>query len=299
MSFSLPKITVQDMLERGVHFGHKRSRWNPKMAPYIYKEHHGVHILDLPKTMTMMDRALKALYSCVRDGGRVLFVGTKLQARSAIQEAGTRCGQYYVNHRWLGGTLTNWKTVSESLKKLRDIEEKMASPDFGAYTKREQLDFQRKLDKYNQSLGGIRNMGGLPDMVFAIDINKEMVAIREARHLKIPIVAIVDTNTDPTLVDYAIPGNDDGLRAIQFYCDIVARTVISGLQEEFARLKPQAGPRVAAPRTAGRESSQAPEAAASASQSSKEPNDQNLVKPPLSAIDLVPAPSIQPAGSQA
>lgn len=236
MSFVLPTFSLKDLLERGVHFGHKRARWNPKMAPYIYKEHHGVHIIDLPKTITMMQQALNALYGCVKEGGRILFVGTKLQARSALQEAAQRCGQYYVNYRWLGGTLTNWKTVSESLKKLRDVEEKIDSPDFLSYTKKEQLDFNRSLEKYKKSLGGIRDMGGLPDMLFVIDINKEMVAVKEARHLNIPIVAIVDTNTDPSLVDYPIPGNDDALRAIEFYCDVMAKTVISGLQEEWAKI---------------------------------------------------------------
>lgn len=233
MSLTLPTFSVQDLLERGVHFGHKRARWNPKMAPYIFKEHHGVHIIDLPQTIERMQQAFQVLFDCVKEGGRILFVGTKVQARAAIKEAALRCGQYYVNHRWLGGTLTNWRTVSESLKKLREIEDKISSDEFSAYTKKEQLDFHRRLEKYKLALGGIRDMGGLPDMLFVLDINKEMVAVREARHLGIPIIAVVDTNTDPSLVTYPIPGNDDALRAIEYYCDGVARTIIAGLQAEW------------------------------------------------------------------
>ncbi len=244
MSFVMPPVSLQDLLERGVHFGHKKARWNPKMAPYIYKDHYGVHIIDLPKTTTLLEKALRELYTCIKDGGRVLFVGTKLQARKAIKEAALRCGQYYVDHRWLGGTLTNWRTISASLKKLRDVEEKIASPEFSAYTKKEQLNFRRALDKYEQNLGGIRDMGGVPDLLFVIDINKEIIAVKEARHLGIPIIAVVDTNTDPTLVDFPIPGNDDALRAIEFYCDIAARTVILGLQEEFSQKSYDAMPQV-------------------------------------------------------
>lgn len=235
MAFIPPNTSLQDLLERGVHFGHKSARWNPKMAPYIYKEHHGIHIIDLPKALSLMTVAMEALYNFVKEGSRVLFVGTKLQVRLAIKEAATRCGQYYINHRWLGGTLTNWRTISASIKKLRDLEEKIASPEFDSYTKKEQLRFNRELEKYELSLGGIKDMGGLPDVLFVIDTNKEMIAIKEARQLKIPIIAIIDTNSDPTGIDYPIPGNDDALRAIDFYCDMAARVVVAGLQEELAK----------------------------------------------------------------
>jgi small subunit ribosomal protein S2 len=235
MHFKQPDVTLQDLLERGVHFGHKSARWNPKMAPYIYKEHHGVHIIDLPQTLTCLARALEALYKTVLEGGRILFVGTKLPARDLIKEAALRCGQYYVNHRWLGGTLTNWHTISASLKKLREVESIIESPEFAAYTKKEQLGFRRSLDKFEQSLGGIKTMGGLPDMLFVLDTHKETIAVTEAKQLKIPIIAVIDTNSDPTGIDYPIPGNDDALRSIEFYCDIMARTVISGLQEELSQ----------------------------------------------------------------
>lgn len=233
MAFIRPNLDVTDLLEAGVHFGHKTSRWCPKMAPYIYREFNGVHILDLTKTIPMMEKALHAIYNCVKDGGRVLFVGTKIQARHAIREAALRCGQYYVDHRWLGGTLTNWNTISASLKKLREIEEKVNSPEFSSYTKKEQLMFRRELDKYNKTLGGIRSMGGLPDMVLVIDLKKEDIAVKEANHLGIPIVGIVDTNVDPQEVAYAIPGNDDSLRSNKFYCTLWSNAVLMGLNESL------------------------------------------------------------------
>lgn len=233
MSFTVPTISLKELLDRGVHFGHKKARWNPKMAPYIYKEHHGVHIIDLPQTVMLLNKAMAVLHDNVKKGGRILFVGTKLQARKAIKESAIRCGQYYVDHRWLGGTLTNWKTISASLKHFREVEERVNSPEFSSYTKKEQLGFHRELGKCELALGGIRNMGGLPDMIFLIDANKESIVIKEARKLNIPTIAIMDTNTDPNLVTYPIPGNDDALRAIEFYCDVVAKTVLAGLQEEF------------------------------------------------------------------
>jgi len=247
MALNARELTLEELLYCGVHFGHKSARWNPKMKPYIHKVHHGVHIIDLRQTLLMLHKAMAALQHCVRTGGRVLFVGTKLQARAAIKEAATRCGQYYVNHRWLGGTLTNWKTISASLKHFRDTEEKVLSPDFASYTKKEQLVCRRSLEGYEANLGGIRNMGGLPDMLFVIDANKESIAVQEARKLGIPIIAIVDTNTDPTLIDYPIPGNDYASRAIQLYTTVVVEAVLSGLQEEFA--KDQTPEKIPAPRT--------------------------------------------------
>lgn len=233
MAFIRPNLDITELLEAGVHFGHKTSRWCPKMAPYIHRNFNGVHIIDLTKTIPMMEKALHAIYNCVKDGGRVLFVGTKIQAHNSIKEAALRCGQYYVDHRWLGGTLTNWNTISASLKKLRTIEEKVQSPEFAAYTKKEQLMFKRELDKYNKVLGGIRSMGGLPDMVLVIDLKKEDIAVKEANHLGIPIVGIVDTNVDPETVTYPIPGNDDSLRSNKFYCNLWSNAVLMGLNESL------------------------------------------------------------------
>lgn len=237
MISTVPSASIQELLEAGVHFGHKKARWNPKMASYIYKTHHNVHIVDLPQTADLLKKACDALCSSVKKGGRILFVGTKFQAKEAIKDAAERCGQYYVNHRWLGGMLTNWKTVSSSIRRLKDIEEKIASPDFDSYTKKEQTSFHRTLEKYNLSLGGFREMGGLPSMLFVIDARKDDIAIREARHLGIPIVGVVDTNVNPELIDYPIPGNDDGLRAIQLYCRFASDAVLAGLAKEMSELE--------------------------------------------------------------
>ena len=234
MISTIPSASIQELLEAGVHFGHKKARWNPKMAPYIYKTHHNVHIVDLPQTARLLKEACDALCASVKKGGRILFVGTKFQAKEAVKEAAERCGQYYVNHRWLGGMLTNWKTVSSSIRRLKAIEEKVASPEFESYTKKEQIAFHRTLEKYKMSLGGFREMGGLPNMLFVVDIRKDAIAIREARLLGIPIVGIVDTNVNPELVDYPIPGNDDGLRAIQLYCRFASDAVLAGLAEELS-----------------------------------------------------------------
>ncbi len=233
--FSLPPISVEMLLEKGVHFGHQVSRWNPKMAPYIYKSYNRVHIINLPQTLICLKRALEALFTTVKEGGRVLFVGTKMQAKNAIQEAAQRCGQYYVNHRWLGGMLTNWKTVSQSIGRMKEIENIIASPDFHKYSKKEQLDFHRHLEKLNRSLGGIRDMGDLPDIIFILDTNKEVCAVEEAKHLRIPIIAIVDTNSNPDGITYPIPGNDDASKAIGFYCDILSQTILQGIQAEVQK----------------------------------------------------------------
>jgi len=234
MISTVPSASIQELLQAGVHFGHKKARWNPKMAPYIYKTHHNVHIIDLPQTAELLKKACDALCASVKNGGRILFVGTKFQAREAVKEAAERCGQYYVNHRWLGGMLTNWKTVSSSIRRLKAIEEKIASPDFDSYTKKEQISFHRTLEKYKMSLGGFREMGGLPNMLFVVDTRKDAIAIREARLLGIPVVGIVDTNVNPELVDYPIPGNDDGLRAIQLYCRFISDAALAGLAEELS-----------------------------------------------------------------
>lgn len=223
-------ISIKELLESGVHFGHKASRWNPQMAKYIYKTHKGVHIIDLPKTVEFLQKAMEAVYNIARDGGRILFVGTKAQAKEAIKQAAQRCGQYYINHRWLGGTLTNWQTVSQSIKKLKDLDDRIHSEEFAAYTKKEQLGFHHALNRLETSFGGIKNMGGIPDALFIIDTNKENIAVDEAQKLGIPIIAVVDTNSDPRGIDYPIPGNDDALKALQLYCDLISKAILEGLQ---------------------------------------------------------------------
>jgi small subunit ribosomal protein S2 len=219
---------MRQLLEAGVHFGHQSHRWNPKMQPFIFGARNNIHIVDLAQTVPLMHRALVQVSDVVAKGGRVLFVGTKRQASDAIAEAAKRCAQYYINHRWLGGTLTNWKTISQSIRRLRQLDELLAG-DTSGRTKKELLNIQRERDKLNQSLGGIKDMGGLPDLLFVIDTNKEDIAIKEAQKLKIPIVAIVDTNCDPDGIDYPVPGNDDAGRAITLYCDLMARAAIDGI----------------------------------------------------------------------
>jgi small subunit ribosomal protein S2 len=230
---AMPTFTMRQLLEAGVHFGHHTRRWNPKMAPYIFGVRNGVHIIDLEQTVPMLHRAMVAVRDVVAGGGRVLFVGTKRQAQERVAEAASRCGQYYVNHRWLGGMLTNWKTISQSIKRLREMEELLAQPDLGL-TKKEILQRTRDRDKLERALGGIKEMGGLPDLLFVIDTNKEAIAVQEANKLGIPVVAVIDSNSDPDGVTFAIPGNDDALRAIDLYCDLVSGAVLDGLQAEMA-----------------------------------------------------------------
>ncbi|RMD93499.1 MAG: 30S ribosomal protein S2 [Alphaproteobacteria bacterium] len=229
---ALPEFTMRQLLEAGVHFGHQTQRWNPRMAPYIYGERNGIHIIDLTQTVPMLYRALEAVRDCVAKGGRVLFVGTKRQAQQPIAEAAERCAQYYINHRWLGGTLTNWKTVSQSINRLKEIDERLAEGAEGL-TKRERLSLERQRNKLEASLGGIREMGGLPDMLFVIDVNKEALAVAEANKLGIPVVAVVDTNASPDGIDYVIPGNDDAARAIALYCDLVSRAALDGMSAQL------------------------------------------------------------------
>lgn len=229
---TLPQFTIRELLNCGVHFGHHPRRWNPKMQPYIFGERNNIHILNLEKTVPLLKRALQAIYDVVRGGGRVLFVGTKRQVGEIIAEHANRSGQYYVNHRWLGGMLTNWKTVSQSIKRLNQYEETLSKGGL-ALTKKELLKLTREKDKLNQSLGGIREMGGLPNLIFVLDVNKEHLAIQEANLLSIPIVGILDSNSDPQGVDYPIPGNDDAIRAVDFYCRIAADTVLSGMKEQM------------------------------------------------------------------
>ena len=229
---AMPDFTMRQLLEAGVHFGHHTRRWNPKMKPYIFGVRNGVHILDLQQTVPMLDRALKEIRNIAANGGRVLFVGTKRQAQEKVVEASKRCGQYYVNHRWLGGMLTNWKTMSRSISRLREVESILAN-DSGKRSKKELLMLSRELERLEKSIGGIKEMGGLPDAIFIIDTNKDELAIKEAHNLGIPVFAICDTNSDPDGLEFPIPGNDDALRAIELYCDLVAGAVLDGLQAEL------------------------------------------------------------------
>jgi small subunit ribosomal protein S2 len=226
---ALPDYSMRQLLEAGVHFGHQAHRWNPKMREYIFGTRNNIHIIDLAQTVPMLHRALAAVSDTVAKGGRILFVGTKRQAQESIKDAAKKSAQYYVNSRWLGGMLTNWKTISASIKRLRTLDEMLASGDAGGYTKKERLTLQRERDKLDRALGGIKDMGGLPDLLFVIDTNKEDNAIKEAQRLNIPVAAVVDTNCDPEGITFLVPGNDDAGRAISLYCDLIARAAIDGI----------------------------------------------------------------------
>jgi small subunit ribosomal protein S2 len=226
---ALPDYSMRTLLEAGVHFGHQSHRWNPKMRDFIFGARNNIHIIDLAQTVPLLHRALEAVSDTVAKGGRILFVGTKRQAQDAVATAAKKSAQYYVNSRWLGGTLTNWKTISESIKRLRKLEEMLGSGEAQAYTKKERLTLTRERDKLDRALGGIKDMGGLPDLVFVIDTNKEDIAIKEARRLNIPVAAVVDTNCDPDGITFVVPGNDDAGRAITLYCDLVAKAAIDGI----------------------------------------------------------------------
>ncbi|ETZ06859.1 30S ribosomal protein S2 [Holospora obtusa F1] len=235
MTYKPEALCPQDLIQRSVYLGHKACRGNPKMEPYIYKKHDGVHIIDLVKTRMLFDRALKAIYSIAEQGGRVLFVGTKPHARELIKTYAQKCGQYYVDHRWTGGMLTNWKTVSASIKRLKELDEKLASPEIVNYVKKEQLQLTRMRDGLERKLGGIKEMGALPDVVFVVDVVEELIAVKEARKLRIPIVGIVDTNADPDGIDYIVPGNDDSISAVELYCSRVCDAVLAGMQAEMEK----------------------------------------------------------------
>jgi small subunit ribosomal protein S2 len=226
---ALPDYSMRQLLEAGVHFGHQAHRWNPKMAEFIFGTRNNIHIIDLAQSVPMLHRALQAVSDTVAKGGRILFVGTKRQAQDAVADAAKRCAQYYVNSRWLGGTLTNWKTISASISRLRKLEEMLSSNEAQAYTKKERLELQRERDKLDRALGGIKDMGGLPDLLFVIDTNKEDIAIKEARRLNVPVAAVVDTNCNPDGITFVVPGNDDASRAITLYCDLIARAAIDGI----------------------------------------------------------------------
>ena len=231
---ALPDFNLRQLLEAGAHFGHRTQRWNPKMGSYIFGVRNDIHIMDLTQTVPLMHQALLTMRDVVAGGGRVLFVGTKRQAAEPVASAAKRCAQYFVNHRWLGGTLTNWQTISHSIKRLRNLEETLTSAHTSGLTKKELLQIMRERDKLERSLGGIKDMGGLPSMLFVIDTNKESIAVAEARKLDIPVAAILDSNSDPDGIAFPIPGNDDASRAIALYCDLAARAVIDGLSASQA-----------------------------------------------------------------
>jgi len=229
---ALPEFTLRQLLEAGVHYGHQTHRWNPRMGPYIYGAKNGIHIMDLTQTVPLLDQALVAVRDTVAKGGRVLFVATKRQAQKAIADAAERSAQYYMNHRWLGGTLTNWKTVSNSINRLKAYDKKLAEGAEGM-TKKERLGMEREQTKLEASLGGIRDMGGVPDLLVVIDTNKEALAVAEANKLGIPVVAILDSNSAPAGIDFPIPGNDDAVRAIGLYCDLIARAALDGMTAQM------------------------------------------------------------------
>ncbi|MDX5359689.1 MAG: 30S ribosomal protein S2 [Alphaproteobacteria bacterium] len=261
---ALPDFTMRQLLEAGVHFGHQTHRWNPRMGPYLFGDRNGIHIIDLAQTVPLLHQALVAARDTVAGGGRILFVGTKRQASDPVAEAARRCAQYFVNHRWLGGTLTNWKTISHSISRLRQLEEQLSGGATG-FTKKEMLQLTREQEKLERALGGIKDMGGLPTMMFVIDTNKEAIAIQEAKKLNIPVIGVLDSNSDPTDITFPIPGNDDATRAIGLYCDLMARAVLDGIMlsqgEEGVDLGEQENPAVeelpAAPAEGGEEASAA------------------------------------------
>ena len=230
---TMPNFTMKELLEAGIHFGHQKNRWNPKMEPYLFGERNGIHIIDLQQTFPLINTALKVLRDVGANGGRVLFVGTKRQAQSILAETAISSGQYYMNHRWLGGTLTNWKTISKSIVRLKSYDDILKKEDTGL-TKKELVGIEKQRTKLEASLGGIKDMGGLPDALFVIDTNKEHIAITEANTLKIPVIAILDSNSNPDGVDFPIPGNDDATRSIALYCKLASEAILDGLQATFS-----------------------------------------------------------------
>ncbi len=229
---NLPSYNIRQLLEAGVHFGHQTHRWNPLMDEYIYGSRNGIHILDLTQTLTMLDAALSEIHKLVAKGGSILFVGTKRQAQQSIAEAASKCAQYYINYRWLGGTLTNWNTVSNSILRLKDLEA-FDESQLALFTKKERLNIEKEHQKLSLSLGGIKDMKNIPDMLFVVDTNKEAIAIKEAKKIGIPVVAILDTNSSTDGVDFPIPGNDDASRAISLYCDLVSKTILDGMESQL------------------------------------------------------------------
>jgi small subunit ribosomal protein S2 len=243
---ALPDFSMRQLLDAGVHFGHQTHRWNPKMSPFIFGARNNIHIMDLSQTVPMLHQALKVVSDTVAAGGRVLFVGTKRQASDIVADAAQRSAQYYVNSRWLGGMLTNWKTISNSISRLRKLDELLAGEAHG-FTKKERLNLDREREKLTKALGGIKDMGSTPDLMFVIDTNKEAIAIEEAKRLGIPVVAIIDSNCNPDKIDYPIPGNDDAQRAISLYCDLIARAALDGIARQHGSMGVDIGASVEAP----------------------------------------------------
>ena len=231
---ALPEFSMRQLLEAGVHFGHHARRWNPKMRPFIFGVRNNVHILDLQQTVPALKDALTFLRETAAKGGRILFVGTKRQAQDKIAEAATRSGQFFVNHRWLGGMMTNWDTISKSINRLKELEDILAE-EKSTRSKKERLMLDREREKLDKSIGGIREMGGVPDAIFVLDTNKEDIAILEANKLGIPVVAVIDSNSDPVGIDYPIPGNDDAIRAIELYCDLAVNAILDGVQAQLSK----------------------------------------------------------------
>ena len=228
---ALPDYSMSELLEAGAHFGHQKHRWNPKMEPYIFGVRNNIHILDLSQTIPLLHRALTAVRDVTKSGGRILFVGTKRQGQEIIANAANDCAQYYMNHRWYGGTLTNWKTISNTIKRLRTIEDLLDNDDLSGLTKKELLKLNREKEKLDTSIGGIKDMGGLPDLIFVLDTVKEQIAIQEATKLNIPIAAIIDSNSNPDGVTYPIPGNDDSTKSISLFCDLISKAALDGIAQ--------------------------------------------------------------------
>ncbi len=293
---ALPDFSMRQLLEAGAHFGHQTHRWNPKMERYIFGSRANIHIIDLSQTMPLLHQALVKVREVAASGGRVLFVGTKRQASEPVATAARRCAQYYVNHRWLGGTLTNWRTISASIARLRELEAVLENPESSGRLKKELLKLTRERDKLELSLGGIKDMGGIPDLMFVIDTNKEAIAIQEARKLNIPVVAILDTNCDPEGITYPIPGNDDAARALQLYCDLVADSVLDGLTEGQAALGVDIGAAEAPSEPSLRRSS-AKAAAASAPQPEPEPEPEPDPEPVVSEAEMSGEPDTTAAAA--
>jgi small subunit ribosomal protein S2 len=293
---ALPDFSMRQLLEAGAHFGHQTHRWNPKMERYIFGSRANIHIIDLSQTMPLLHQALVKVREVAASGGRVLFVGTKRQASEPVATAARRCAQYYVNHRWLGGTLTNWRTISASIARLRELEAVLENPESSGRLKKELLKLTRDRDKLELSLGGIKDMGGIPDLMFVIDTNKEAIAIQEARKLNIPVVAILDTNCDPEGITYPIPGNDDAARALQLYCDLVADSVLDGLTEGQAALGVDIGA-AEAPSEPSLRRSNAKAAAAAAPKPEPEPEPQADPEPVVSEAEMSGEPDTTAAAA--
>ena len=270
---SLPAFNMRELIEAGVHFGHKTKRWNPRMAPYIFGVRNDIHIIDLGKTVPMLHQALAAVRDVVAQNGRILFVGTKRQATDPIAEAAKRCGQYYINRRWLGGLLTNWNTIQVSIKTLRKLEEQLSITGNTGFTKKELLSMSRHRDKLEASLGGIKDMGGRPDLIFIIDTNKEELAVQEAQKLGIPIVAIIDSNCTVDGITFPIPGNDDSTRAINLYCRLISDAVLGGIQQSMVKSGADLGARADVNGLLSADESEAGDHTAEAKKDADEGND--------------------------